>query len=459
MSDLPFGFGMPSPEPGKPFDMSQLGAALQQFGAMLQAGGTPGEQGPVNWTMVTDVARKALVAAGDPVVAEAEARAVQESVRLADVWLDAVVTFPATGAPAEAWSRSQWLEATLPAWKVIVAPIAEHVNQAVTQSGGAAPDLDTLREQLPEQMRAMLPDALPPEFAQMLQPMLAMVQQFSVVAFSNQLGQALAALATGVVSSSEIGIPLTDTGRCALLPRNIAEFGEGLGVPTDDVRLYLALRESAHQRLFTHVPWLRPRVIGAVEAYARGMRVDGGRLQQAMEDVDVSSPDALQQLLSSGLLEPEDTEEQRAATARLETLLALVEGWVDDVVDAAIAERMPHAAQLREAIRRRRAAGGPAESTFATLVGMELRPRLLREAATLFGIVRAGRGVEDRDALWAHPDLLPTPEDLADPLGFLQDSAGELLVPDDEGPDLRGRDPEDGPAQDGAGEPGDAPRA
>jgi putative hydrolase len=271
--------------------------------------------------------------------------------------------------------------------------------------------------------------------AQMIGPMLGMVQQLGVVAFSMQLGEALATLAGDVVSSSDIGIPLTPEPQCALLPRNVDAFGGGLGLPIDDVRLYLALRESAHQRLFAHVSWLRPRVIGAVEEYARGVHVDQDRLAAAMGEIDMSNPDALQQLMGNGLLQPEDTPEQAAAIARLETLLALVEGWVDDVVDQAIAERLPSAVSLRETMRRRRAAGGPAEKTFATLVGMELRPRLAREAATLFAVVRAGRGVEARDALWAHPDLLPGPDDLADPLGFIEDSATELdfEVPDHPG--------------------------
>jgi putative hydrolase len=278
--------------------------------------------------------------------------------------------------------------------------------------------------------------------AQMLQPMMAMAQQLGVVAFSGQLGQALSALASDVVSASEIGVPLTEVPVCALVPANVAAFGDGLGLPVDDVRLYLALREAAHQRLFAHVPWLRPRVIGAIEAYARGMKVDSERLQDAMGGIDFGNPEALQQLMSAGLMKPEDTEEQRAALARLETLLALVEGWVDDVVDSAIAERMPSAVQLRETMRRRRAAGGPAERTFSTLVGMELRPRLLREAATLFAVVRAGRGVEERDALWAHPDLLPSPEDLEDPLGFIEEASQELEMPD------AARDPVDDPADD-----------
>lgn len=409
--------------------MSSLGAALQQLGAMLQSGQAgPDASGPVNWSMVTDVARKALVQAGDPSVSDAERRAVTDAVHLADVWLDPVVTFPAVSAPPLAWSRSEWLEATTPTWRTIVQPIAEHMQQVVGQSmpSSGQMDIEQISANLPEQLRGMLPDGLPPEFAQMLGPMLGMMQQLGAAAFSMQLGQALAGLAGDVVSASDIGIPLTETPQPALLPGNIARFGDGLGLAENDVRLYLALRESAHQRLFAHVPWLRPRIIGAVDEYARGVRVDQGRLEAAMGEVDFTRPEALQELMGSGLLQPQDTDEQRAAIARLETLLALVEGWVDDVVDAAIDERLPAAVQLRETVRRRRAAGGPAEKTFATLIGMELRPRLAREAATLFAVVRAGRGAEGRDALWAHPDLLPGPEDLADPLGFIESSATEL---------------------------------
>ena len=142
-----------------------------------------------------------------------------------------------------------------------------------------------------------------------------------------------------------------------------------------------------------------------------------------MSSIDPQDPAALQEALSSGVFAPEDTEEQRAALARLESLLALVEGWVDDVVAQSAGGRLPSADALRETVRRRRAIGGPAEKTFATLVGLELRPRRLREAAALWEQLRTERGVEGRDALWAHPDLLPTPDDLDDPAGFLARSA------------------------------------
>src|SRR4029079_12789298 len=99
--------------------------------------------------------------------------------------------------------------------------------------------------------------------------------------------------------------------------------------------------------------------------------------------------------------------EQKQALDRLETLLALIEGWVQVVVAAAVGDRLPGAGALAETLRRRRATGGPAEQTFATLVGLELRPRKLREAATLWQRLTDDAGIDARDGVWAHPDLLP----------------------------------------------------
>ncbi len=121
----------------------------------------------------------------------------------------------------------------------------------------------------------------------------------------------------------------------ALLPAGVAAFGSGLEVSEDEVRLFLALREAAHHRLFAHVPWLRARLLGAVEDYARGIKVDAEALREAMPQIDPANPEALNEALQSGaaLFAPEDTPEQKAALARLETMLALVEGWVATVVE------------------------------------------------------------------------------------------------------------------------------
>jgi putative hydrolase len=127
----------------------------------------------------------------------------------------------------------------------------------------------------------------------------------------------------------------------------------------------------------------------------------------------------LQDALQQGMFQPEDTPEQKASLARLETALALVEGWVDAVVHEASKSRLTSADALRETLRRRRASGGPAEQTFATLIGLQLRPRRLRDASRLWASLTDARGVDGRDGLWEHPDMLPTAKDLDDPDGFV----------------------------------------
>jgi len=405
-----------SDEPDDPFKGTPFEAMFEQFSGAAGAGGTPDlnaifaqvqqllsgstDGRPVNWDLAKDIARKTVSAAGDRSITPTDSDRVADAVRLAEHWLDEATTLPEVSTTSAAWSRAEWVENTLSVWQTVVDPVAEHVAGAM---GGA----------------------LPAEAQQLAGPMTGMLRQLGGSIFGAQVGQALGELAGEVVSSSDIGLPLGPTGQAVLLPDNIVKFSEGLELADEDVRLYLALREVAHQRLFAGVPWLRQHLFAAVADYAAGIEVDRGKIERAMADIDPQNPEAMQEALAGGLFEPEDSEQQKAALARLETALALVEGWVDDVVRQATKDRMPAAIQLAETVRRRRAAGGPAEQTFATLVGLQLRPRRLRDAANLWAAVRDARGIDGRDNLWSHPDLLPSTSDLDDPIGFAQ-HAGEL---------------------------------
>jgi len=471
MADRPFGFGMPDkPEdrgggsggpggggPGGPGDpgggvpgggaMGPFGAmgdpqqfadALRQFADMLSYRG-----GPVNWDLAKNVARHAIVAAGDPSVLDAQRREITEAVRLADLWLDEAAEFPSGIRKIEAWSRSEWLEATFPVWAKLCDPIAAKGVEAM--SGMFTADPAQLGEDIPEEMRQALGALGGPGG---LGGLGAMMRQLGGAMIGSQTGTAVGELAREVIGSADIGLPLGPEGTAALLPAGVAEFGRGLSVDAGEVRLFLALREAAHQRLFAHVPWLRAHLLGAVEQYASGISVDMARLQEAMPDVDITNPEAISEALSGeGLFRPEDTPAQKAALTRLETALALVEGWVATVVSAAATERLTHADALAEAIRRRRATGGPAERTFATLVGLELRPRRLREATAIWQGLTEARGIDGRDALWAHPDLLPTADDLENPDAFVRGQPefdiSDLENPEDSGPENKGPNSQD----------------
>jgi putative hydrolase len=404
----------PNPFKGTPFEQmfNQLGGAFGGLGGaggsmqvpdlsalmgQLQAMMTPHE-GSVNWTLAKDVARNTVAQTPDPSPTSNQKSQVADALQLADHWLDSATDFPSGVRATAAWSRAEWVEQTMSVWQRLVEPVAEHVVAAMGK-------------------------ALPPEAQAMAGPLIGILGQAGGAMFGSQVGQAVGGLAGEVLTASDIGLPLGPDGTAAVLPANVQEFAGGLDVSEADVLLYLALREAAHQRLFAHVPWLRAHLLSAVEDYGRGTTIDVDRIESSIREIDPGNPASIQEALEGGLFEPEKTPAQQAALTRLETALALVEGWVDEVVGQATEGRMPAASKMQEAVRRRRAAGGPAEDTFAALVGLELRPRRLRDASALWGSLRSRRGQQARDAVWAHPDLLPTAADLDDPLGF---SAGEL---------------------------------
>ncbi|WP_299051256.1 zinc-dependent metalloprotease [uncultured Nocardioides sp.] len=377
--------------------MPDLGQMMAQVQALMQP-----YDGPVNWDVVLDTARKQVASQPDPTPTPGQKDAVADAIRLADLWLDETTELTSGVSTTAAWSRAEWLVETLDVWKHLVEPIAASANGALGK-------------------------ALPAEAAQMAGPLIGMLGKVTGAMVGGQVASGLGALASEVLTASDIGLPLGPVGKAAIVPANVASLADGLDVSGDDVLLYLALREAAHQRLFAGVPWLREHLLGAVRDYGEGLQINTEQIQSTMEErlrgLDPTNPAAMQEMLEGGMFDLEQSPAQKAALSRLEVTLALVEGWVDEVVGQATATRMPAAAKLQEAVRRRRAAGGPAEQTFASLVGLELRPRRLRDASTLWGSLRTRQGVEARDGVWMHPDLLPTDADLDDPLGFREDAA------------------------------------
>lgn len=413
--NLPGGAGMPD-----------LNALMRQFGQMGSSGGIgfqpPGHTGsgaagsggaPAadDWSWLKNMVRQMSAQSGpDPSPTPSQQRRLQDTTRVAELWLDEVTDFPAVTSTPQVWSRAEWIEATFSGWQ----PVAEPVIKALAAAMGEVPNEG---EEPADDPLAMITSMLAP-----------FMENISRQMYGAQFGQALAELSSAVVSGSDFGFQLAKTPRVALLVNNIDKhFGE-LDVSEDDVWLYLTLREAARQRLFHQVAWLGPQLQALVEHYARETRIDLSAMGDSLGlgDPTQLNPEELQgvaEKLQGKIFEPEPTEEQREILSRLHTLLALVEGWVDHLVALVAGKWMPTQAALSEAVRRRRGAGGPTENAFKSLVGLELKPRRVRDAANLWAALTQARGASGRDALWSHPDLLPTAADLDDPLGFADPDA------------------------------------
>src|SRR5690606_9461730 len=106
--------------------MPDLSGLMGQLQAMM----TPFD-GPVNWELGRDTARKTVAQHPDPSPSSRDRDQVADALRLADHWLDETTVFASGVRTTPAWSRAEWIEQTLPVWKVLVEPVAEHVSAAL----------------------------------------------------------------------------------------------------------------------------------------------------------------------------------------------------------------------------------------------------------------------------------------------------------------------------------------
>src|SRR5690554_6131912 len=422
---------------GLPNDPEQIAQLIRQLQSALQNSGDG-----INWGLALDQAKAR--AAMEPTESAPDNReALEQAYNIAGLWLSEATSISELTATPRLLTRTEWIEATMPVWIQLAEPVASSIADAITE---------VLEQQAPEEMSGMISGAS------------SLVRNVGGTLFAMQLGQVVGQLSAEVVSGGDIGLPLLDAGaasdtQAAILPQNVAAFGAGLDIDSDQVQLYLAVRELAHARLFRHAKWLRLQFMTSITKSASGIGIDTERLEDLASGFDPSNAQDLQNAMASGALIRPKSEEQLAALERLETTLALVEGWVD-VVTAQATSRLPKSGAIAETVRRRRAAGGPAESAFSTLVGLELRPRRLREAAAMWQAVTDAVGAEQRDALWSHPDLVPTKDDIDDPqalIARLTSGEPELDDVDRAIEDLLGDESSDRPREGDGGSAEDPP--
>ena len=406
MNKIPFGF---TPGDGQNFDLNSLGAMLQQIGAMMQQAEGEGEEN-ISWKTIHDSARNAIAQKGDPSITENQKASVRDAVSLAQVWLDEVTDFPASNSGSSAWSKSEWLENTLPAWRPLIEPVAKGLAETMASM---STDMQGLVGE----------EEVPAEMQQMLKPMLEMAKKMAAVSTGMQIGQGLAELSTGMLGASDISLPLAPNNTPSLMPNYITEFAKDYELPVSEVMMMCAVREAALCRLYAAEPWVGKELVDTIARYASGISVDKDRIREVMQSVDPSNPESMQELMASGVFEPATSEAQQRALNHLEFMLALIEGWVSALTERVISSRLENSDRLVETMNRRRVSGGPAEKTFSNLVGLELRPRLVRDATTFWKYLESNR--IDLSSVWAHIDFLPDSEDLINPSIYVEKRLSE----------------------------------
>jgi putative hydrolase len=422
-----FGFGPNDPsdpnDPNNP-NFNELFAQLSNFGlnpaTLFAAANSAGSVGPlISTDILRDVARKFISSQGELPIGSQDIADAQVALDIANTWLDEATNFPALSrSNLPAWSRRDWLDSSVANWAKMIEPLADGMASALTNVLKQGPTPGSIEGPIEG-----------PELAAIAPIMRAFMGSL----IASQLGTSVGQLAVSITGSNDVAIPLFTQSEARLIPQNVTAWAQGLDIPIDEVRIFLAIREAAASRLFSHTPWLSKYIQDAITSYGAGIKIDIDSIQEQAEraletgELDINNPESISVAISAGLFKPEQSASQDAALAKLEMALALIEGWIDYVTTKAVGDRLPSYPALSETLRRRRALKSPTQQLFATLLGLEVSPRKARECAQFWFEVESEIGLSNRDQRWEDPALLPRAEELADVKKFLASTS----VPDD----------------------------
>jgi putative hydrolase len=432
----PFGFTPEnSDDSNEPVDFAAMMQQMQQqiqeqFSKLgINASGFGGSTEALPKNLVRDTAKKFVTAQGSAPIGANDVSEVEQAISIAELWLNDATFFPQSpNSGSVALARTDWVDTTLAGWQTTVEPLAIGLSSAIgellNQAQGDSESQDNLfgADNPFGQGNMQIPIGM----------ISALLNSFIGSLVATQLGQAIGGLAGKVTGAHDVGLPLIDGAYPTLVPQNIKEWATDLDIPMDEIRIFHALREAAIARLFAHNPWLVSYIRTAITDYGKGINIDMEAIQeqaqQALESgngFDPSNPESFTLALNDGIFTPQETPAQRAALTKLETALALIDGWSEEVVALAAGDRLPNIAALQETLRRGRATSAPAQQLFSSLFGLQVSPRLAREASAFWKQVREIKDVEARDRIWS--GILPTADDLLTPESFLK----SLEVPDD----------------------------
>ena len=426
----PFGFTPEnSDDSNEPVDFAAMMQQMQQqiqeqFSKLgINATGLGGSTEALPKNLVRDTAKKFATAQGSAPIGANDVSVVEQAISIAELWLNDATFFPQSpNSGSVALARTDWVDTTLAGWQTTVEPLAIGLSSAIGELLNQAQGEADQQENPFGQGNMQIPIGM----------ISALLNSFIGSLVATQLGQAIGGLAGKVTGAHDVGLPLIDGAYPTLVPQNIKEWATDLDIPMEEIRIFHALREAAIARLFAHNPWLVSYIRTAITDYGKGINIDMEAIQeqaqQALESgngFDPSNPESFTIALNDGIFTPQETPAQRAALTKLETALALIDGWSEEVVTLAAGDRLPNIGALQETLRRRRATSAPAQQLFSTLFGLQVSPRLAREASAFWKQVRELKDVEARDHVWS--GILPTADDLLTPESFLK----SLEVPDD----------------------------
>jgi len=297
--------------------------------------------------------------------------------------------------------RPGWIKANITGFEVVLDPLVEHM-----QDIGAAPAVGSVLTAVGSRVTGM------------------------------QAGLILAYLASRVLGQYELFLPpdpdapadAAPPGRLTLVAPNIVMVERELGVDPTDFRRWVCLHEETHRTQFTSVPWLRPYVQRQMTEFLLASDLDPASILNRLRAAADAVSGAVRGGDGASLIEAMQSDRQRQILDRLTSVMTLVEGHGDYVMDAVGPAVVPSVEQIRAKFNARRTSGtNRLEQAIRRILGIDLKMRQYQQGAAFVRAVVGEAGMETFNRVWTSPETLPTKEELASPRIWLERVAGSPL--------------------------------
>ena len=250
-------------------------------------------------------------------------------------------------------------------------------------------------------------------------PLPARIAQRTAV--SVEVGVLLGYVSRRVLGQYDLLVP-EDEGAAPLyfVGPNLVETERRHGFVPEDFSLWVAVHEVTHRFQFEGVPWLRERFLHLVHSYLGSVELDAKGLAQRFGTAArkmISKDTPVEERNPIYLLA---TDEQRRLLDQIQSLMAVVEGHGNYVMDTVGEAVIPSFKRMRHVFQRRRQQTTWFQKVINQAIGLEMKMRQYEIGQQFCETVARNGGPDALAQLWVDPDRFPTMAELREPESWLR---------------------------------------
>lgn len=251
----------------------------------------------------------------------------------------------------------------------------------------------------------------------------AMIGSVNRQVVSAEMGMLLGYLARRVLGQYDLALLGGESegpGKLYFVEPNIAMTERMLNLPPSEFRLWLALHELTHVYEFEGYDWVKPYFQSLMDEYFEFLKSDLNELKSGMRAVRIAIERIREgQRDNQSWIQSLMTPEQRTVFNRIQSLMCIIEGYSNHVMNAVGKDLMPNYDSLARKFEQRQRNRGRGEQLLARITGLDVKLEQYRLGEEFINTIVARRGHDVALKLWSGPGTLPTLEELKDPSAWI----------------------------------------